>query len=166
MAYDSLAYWNVGAYDPIADFSYSANGFEVSFVNESDSASSFQWNFGNGVSSFATDTLIDFGMSGTFTVQLIAQHCDYSDTAEMIISLSDLGIDEIGEPLQIYPNPANEHVWIESSTNGNAEIYNSSGELIVRQRISPGENRLSLFGLNAGVYLIRFQGKSAFLIKQ
>jgi len=58
----------------------------------------------------------------------------------------------------MYPNPANEHVFI--STNGELEritVYNALGQLLVDDIITGKQIELNTSGFTAGVYMIRIE---------
>lgn len=66
------------------------------------------------------------------------------------------------EPVQVYPNPAGEHLWIESTSELHTmRLRNLQGELVQQQPLRPGAERhhLLLRHLPAGVYLLELQGK-------
>ncbi|MEL7531376.1 MAG: DUF4886 domain-containing protein, partial [Bacteroidota bacterium] len=53
VAFDSLSVWNVGRYDPVADFSFAQTANTVNFTHNVANTDSFYWDFGDG--SFSTD---------------------------------------------------------------------------------------------------------------
>ncbi|MEM9528322.1 MAG: M12 family metallo-peptidase [Bacteroidota bacterium] len=62
-----------------------------------------------------------------------------------------------GEPsAAIFPNPAQESVWIQSSfARGQYELLDLKGAVLQRGQLQEGARQVSLFGVPAGVYLVR-----------
>lgn len=72
--YDELPVCNLPANGstPTAEFSYSTNGTEVTFENESNGAFLYYWTFGNGDVSTEENPEYDFGEDGIYDVRLRA----------------------------------------------------------------------------------------------
>lgn len=62
---------------PQADFSYSTSELNVSFVNNSQNATSFEWNFGDNSSAMTRNPTHTYSRSGTYTVTLTAYNKNY-----------------------------------------------------------------------------------------
>lgn len=77
---------------PEANFAFTTDGTIVTFTNTSQLATNYLWNFGNGLTSMAVDTLINFGSSGNFPVTLIAENPCGADTIVQEISIVSSGI--------------------------------------------------------------------------
>ena len=106
--FDSLMNWNIGKYDPLANFSSSASpGNIVAFNNLSINASNYEWDFGDGNSSSITNPVHTYSSSGNYTVTLIANYCDYSDTIVQNVNTLLAGIATSMVPgyPSIFPNP-------------------------------------------------------------
>lgn len=73
---------------PQAKFSYSTNGLEVSFKNQSTNAQSYSWNFGNGKTSTQKDPTITYTSAGTYSVSLVASNGEKTDTYNQNVSVS------------------------------------------------------------------------------
>ena len=63
---------------PFAEFSYEVTGDpevgkEIRFINESENAVSFEWNFGDGYSSNEREPVYTYNSTGTFEVTLTAK---------------------------------------------------------------------------------------------
>ena len=106
--FDSLMNWNIGKYDPLANFSSSVSpGNIVAFNNLSINASNYEWDFGDGNSSSITNPVHTYSSSGNYTVTLIAHYCDYSDTIVQNVNTLLAGIETSMVPgyPSIFPNP-------------------------------------------------------------
>ena len=73
---------------PQAKFSYSTNGLEVTFKNQSTNAQSYSWNFGNGKTSTQKDPTITYTSAGTYSVSLVASNGEKTDTYKQNVSVS------------------------------------------------------------------------------
>ena len=62
------------------------------------------------------------------------------------------GVEEIKEPIFIYPNPAKEIATIGCSEVAEVQVYNAFGQLV---NTIHGTNEISVTGLAEGVYLLR-----------
>ncbi len=62
------------------------------------------------------------------------------------------GVEEIKEPIFIYPNPAKEMATIGGSEVAEVQVYNAFGQLV---NTIHGTNEISVTGLAEGVYLLR-----------
>ena len=62
------------------------------------------------------------------------------------------GVEEIKEPIFIYPNPAKEMATIGGSEVAEVQVYNAFGQLV---NTIHGTNEISVPGLAEGVYLLR-----------
>jgi len=75
---------NVYAQQPVASFS--ANQMQgcapliVNFINNSQNATSYRWDFGNGMSSTLPSPVITFNNAGNYTVKLVAQNASGADS--------------------------------------------------------------------------------------
>lgn len=57
---------------PDPGFSFSANGLQVTFTNESEGAASYTWNFGDGSGSSQANPVHEYDSAGTYVVTLFA----------------------------------------------------------------------------------------------
>ena len=79
--------------DPVASFSYSGSTVtpaQITFINQSENADRFYWDFGDGRTSIQTNPVITFQTAGTFTTMLIASSSATSkaDTATGSLTLT------------------------------------------------------------------------------
>ena len=79
---------NLSKAAPQAKYSYSTNGLEVTFRNQSTNAQSYSWNFGNGKTSTQKDPTITYSSAGTYSVSLTASNGETTDTYRQSISVS------------------------------------------------------------------------------
>ncbi|MBK7571144.1 MAG: T9SS type A sorting domain-containing protein [Bacteroidetes bacterium] len=69
----------------------------------------------------------------------------------------------------IYPNPANDKIYISSTINGNdnrlLKIYNSIGENVLSRMLTSNSEIINIEELTSGIYMICFDRKSKVFIK-
>ncbi len=86
---------------PTSDFSYTTNGAEVSFTNNSSGATSYIWDFGDGNTSGDTNPVHTYAGSGTYTVELLSGNTcgSVTSTQTVIISLEPVATFSAQQPL-------------------------------------------------------------------
>jgi len=62
---------------------------------------------------------------------------------------------ESASQLRLYPNPASDRIFIESSTDIKIEWYSASGQLVGRNALKAGKNELSVAHFSPGLYFYR-----------
>ncbi|MEM6345554.1 MAG: T9SS type A sorting domain-containing protein [Bacteroidota bacterium] len=158
VAFDSLSVWNVGRYDPKADFVFAQSGNTVNFTHNVVNTDSFYWDFGDG--SFSTDfnPVHDYPQTdSTFTVKLIAWRCGKTDTARAEINISTTSIQNIGDySVKIYPNPSPDKIYIETPHNQSftLTVYALDGAKLISK---PSAQEISLASLPNGLYLLELE---------
>ncbi|MBU0488012.1 MAG: PKD domain-containing protein [Bacteroidetes bacterium] len=143
--------------DVVAGFSSLATGTNVDFTNTSTNASTYWWDFGDGTTSALHDPSHDYGQSGIYTVTLIASNpCD-QDTTTALIDIT-VGISELRNGgILIYPNPAGDHVMIETESSERIEvqIFDVAGRELMSVSSEEFPHRISLSALASGFYLLK-----------
>lgn len=130
---DSLEVWNIGRFEPQANFSYVSEGLQYSFQHEALNAESFFWNFGDGESSELPAPVHTYNSEGEYTVTLIAERACVFDTTEAIISVTITDLDAAkSSGWRIFPNPATNKVMIQSSEpeRFHIAVYSINGTLV------------------------------------
>jgi hypothetical protein len=163
VAYDQLMYWNVGKYDPIADFNYINNGgYSVSFSNNSMEAEDYNWDFGDG--SFSTDPTPThfYSGAGIYNVKLMASKCGLTDTISDTISVVFANVETVASAtsLQLSPQPCSNLLTISSdSKNTNISdlvIFDLSGRKVYEQNaIDKKQFTLSVKEFSNGIYILK-----------
>lgn len=177
VVFDSLEKWFVGAYDSAvfvdADFESAANELSVSFNNTSLNATNYHWDFGDGTTTTDQHPYHTYSTSGTYTVTLTAFHCDSSDTAIQTLMLESIPVDTTIDDttindstlslnifqettVEFYPNPANESLWISTSTKQPMQfkMYNTNGAEVRAQKLVGKETySIDVNGLPRGLYI-------------
>ena len=153
---------------PVADFSYSIDMADVTFINNSQNASSFYWDFGD--SSFSTDInpVHTYASAADYVVLLKAlnENCGDSSLSKSI-KITDLLVDNINyiNSVKIFPNPSNGFITIAINKDYQAElaveITNISGKKVYNSSINTNQNinKIDLSYLSSGIYYLKLTSK-------
>lgn len=81
---------------------------------------------------------------------------------------SHVAIEEVKEDvLRVYPNPASDLLMVEIDKAGaDVELYDTRGQLVLRQSAVEGKNTLPISHLASGIYVLRCGEKVAKIVKQ
>lgn len=166
VVYESLLFWNVGKYDPKAQFAFTGGaGRQVSFQNASQNAATYQWQFGSGQSSdTAKNPTYTFTANGTYTVRLIASRCGRSDTTTQQVTVSATGVSNTEKfpEIQLYPNPVGDVLKVAGlPQDAHIEVLDLSGKRLPVYAEWLAENWVvSTAALPGGLYTIRIGTQS------
>ncbi len=135
----------------------------VVFTNNSQNATSYWWDFGDGTTSTDMNPYHYYPVPGDYTVMLVAanEHCD-PDTATVLISVVS-GTDEQGysRDITVSPNPASGYIYITATGTfamnavKKVEILSADGKTIRVLKDWYGRP-VDISGLPAGAYYLRF----------
>ena len=137
----------------------------VNFNNLSSSADSLLWDFGDNTTSTSLNPSHTYNSSGTFNVQLVVFNtCEnqlYTDTLSIPVFITDFNTvflkeSKIKTEINLYPNPAEDFIYIDYDSNLNSEVFDIFGNLI----LISSEKILNISSLKKGVYFINFTSKN------
>lgn len=77
-------------------------------------------------------------------------------TISMVLKATD--IDDVARPVSLYPNPANDIIYV----SGDCEIYDLNGLKLIESH----DRNVFVEGLRPGVYVVKVRGKIIKLIKR
>lgn len=152
---------------PVAAFSPNLNGYDVSFLNLSENATSYEWHFGDGSTSTEFEPAYTYTSGGNMPLYLVATNDCTSDTA--FYDLQSVSVDEkISEmTLEMYPNPCTSLVTLSAealrSDNGSCfvRVFSVDGRSVSNIQIpaTNSSNRctMDVSGLANGMYLVQVQ---------
>lgn len=168
--FDSLTTWNIGVFDPQANFSYNIDTASktANFLVNMANVTTYNWNFGDGGSSTQAEPSHQYADTGLYSVTLVVgDDCGRTDTLVQSIYVPQVqaqpnGIGNIGEDeFQVQPNPAKNIITIKtSSLIQSVTIYDLQGRLI---STTSEASTIDVSTLRPGSYLVEVKtakGKS------
>lgn len=88
IVFDSLSKWNIGKYDPVADFNQTSNSLSITLTNASSNSTNYSWDFGDSNYSSDENPTHTFLSGGNYEICLVASdNCGNSDSIYSTISL-------------------------------------------------------------------------------
>ncbi len=153
--YDSLQKWNVGNYDPKANFNFATNGLDVAFTNLSTLSDHYDWNFGDGSNSSEMSPTHSYLTNNSYNVTLKTSRCNQTDSITKTITITPQGVlSKHDSEFQFYPNPYIEKVNIKIPTTylgGVMVIKNQLGQIVYSTPINSSESSITNT-LTPGIY--------------
>lgn len=153
---DSLSIWNIGTFEPQANFSYTVNGLEVNFESTSQNTEFVEWQFGDGTISDNANASHIYPGPGSYLVKLVASDSCFSDTTTIELNLEITGQNSIERNWRVFPNPASREVMIQAEelAGFGIKVYGPDGKL-VREKYEAGKLiRLDFSDLPPGIYQV------------
>jgi len=141
------------------------NTFLVMFNNITNYATNYEWNFGDGTTSFEISPSHEFPGPGTYLVKLTAYNYYQYDRTEILVTVPEL---------QGMTNPTAYGVTLNTISMGTyrltignempsgitINLYSISGELIKSMKCNPGEEIIDLSGYAKGIYSLQVISKN------
>ena len=101
-----------------------------------------------------------------YTYCVVAEYADGFSVPECIVVKSDLGVDENEIKFAIYPNPANDILYINGgNTEYSYEMYNGMGQMVAKG-FANGTEQINVSGMTKGVYFLRFTSGTQVLVEK
>ncbi len=137
--------------------------FNISDSNTNLSNFNWLWYYGNG------DTVsqkypkgIFYKDSGTYKVFLTIDNgnCKIIDSITFILNKVMSGINTIRQLANLYPNPTNGELTINTPVSGVLNLYNLEGKLLISEKVIADQiNTLNLVNLSEGIYFIAIENE-------
>ncbi|WNJ18403.1 T9SS-dependent choice-of-anchor J family protein [Pontibacter sp. G13] len=150
---------------PIADFTYSVAGGEVTF-DATSTGDSVSWDFGDGnMGGNESTTIHTYAQNDTFKVTLEVLNDCGSTTVVKTINLTTVGLnnDLLAGNIKMHPNPASAWLTLEFEAlpqgNWDVKVFSMDGRTVVREQLTSTQGtfnqRLSVKHLAQGVYTVQ-----------
>ena len=151
-----------------ANFTSDTTGICVShFINFTSTSTgeidTYEWTFEGGTPSSSNEAnpTIQYLEAGEFDVTLTVSGGGVSDTKtveEYVHVEVCSGINDVNNhSVHLYPNPANDILYIESESAVDYFIINSVGEQVLTNSLERGVNKVNVSGLMPGAYFVRIR---------
>ncbi|MCX7697142.1 MAG: M14 family zinc carboxypeptidase [Bacteroidales bacterium] len=145
---------------PIANFYHELAGNIVSFYNTSQYATSYYWNFGDGVVSTLPNPVHEYNHPGQYEVYLVASNNCGSDTLKQLIDV--ISSEEEVILFLVFPNPVEHYLNIEKAEEITyLEILTIDGKILFKTR-NMGAQTLSIdfSSFEKGLYMLVLHAKN------
>lgn len=149
---------------PIAYYSYRENQTKINFINFSQNADRFYWDFGDGSNSTDKNPKHDYLTSGQYITSLIASNICGVDTFELVIDIEIENIEEINN--SIYPNPTDGIITIQGDKIQSIKITDAKGCIIKHITTADKYHVVDLSNEAKGFYFINVITQKEVLIKK
>jgi len=150
---------------PVAAFSPNLSGYDISFLNLSENATSYEWHFGDGTTSTEFEPSYTYTLGGNMPMYLVATNNCTSDTAFLDlenVSVSDPSTEMV---FDVYPNPCASDLTVTLPTDailggtGTVSIISVDGRVMLgRSFVSTAsgiKTVLDVSDLTNGIYLLQ-----------
>ncbi|MEI6523960.1 MAG: T9SS type A sorting domain-containing protein [Bacteroidota bacterium] len=175
VVFQNMEQWNIGDFDPLANFEIGSGvgAGEFVFTNLSENSTEYTWDFGDGTAlSTESNPLHVYAEQGNYNVMLVSKKCNRMDTIIQNLNyffLSDTK--NLKENMfDIFPNPNKDVLKIEMQTNfsGSLQIRDALGKEIYNANL---QNNISNFTIDTkdfkgGLYFISFRNEIGEVFKK
>ncbi|MDR4894504.1 MULTISPECIES: PKD domain-containing protein [unclassified Chryseobacterium] len=160
--YNQPGKWYVTNNDVHSRFTYQMNGAgTVQFTNTTQNAANYSWDFGDGTTSTLENPAHTYTTGGNYNVKLTTDACGATTTKMKLVVVSTLNTSEtlMENGIQIYPNPALEHIDIVSKKKFEVISLTEASGKIMSYHLNKTETgyRISLQHLTSGVYFLQYK---------
>lgn len=141
---------------PTADFSILQNNgsFVIQFLNNSNNATSYAWDFGDGNSSQETNPSHLYATGGDFVVTLTASNGDCNDI--FTFNVNNVSVEENHiQVMSIYPNPSHSCINIQTPMQTQLTIMDITGKQMMNFTTTQSITQLDIQTLPVGLYVVK-----------
>jgi hypothetical protein len=101
---------------------------------------------------------------GMANVQLCFRYVGFDGADAAIENVEISFLTSIGQfetnSIKLFPNPAQDVLFIDGSDERTVRMYDASGKMVVAKHLLPSENQLSISGLSKGVYIVTVESQN------
>jgi len=154
----------------IANFNFTQNQAIVDFQNLSANATSYYWDFGNGIFSVEENPTHIFTIDGTYEVKLISSNNCGDDTLSQTVIIQGLVSNSITNvnSIEIFPNPAYEVLNISFTSNQQQiiaiKIIDVIGKTLWSEELQNHKGfykkTIDLNNISSGIYIISINNEN------
>lgn len=152
--------------NPMADFTYSSNGLDVTFTDASTAGNnvSYMWDFGDGDTSSVQSPNHTYTLPGAYNACLtVTDDCGSNTMCDSVFVTQITGIANVvkDDQIEVYPNPFKDNLTIKFGAVevSSISLFDNLGKMVVKRTINSNQTQLSLNELPKGVYTIQFESK-------
>jgi hypothetical protein len=164
VVFQNMEQWNIGVFDPLANFEIGSGvgAGEFVFTNLSENSTEYTWDFGDGTAlSTEANPLHVYAEQGNYNVMLVSKKCNRMDTIIQNLNYYILsGIENYKEEkISVFPNPNKGIFQLICPTNSsfNYELVSPTGQLIKLGTIQNAKNNVDFdcSNISKGIYYLK-----------
>ena len=155
-----------------AGFDYVVNENEVTFINSSQNATFFQWDFGdNSAESTEQNPIHQYAQPGIYMVTLVATNPLCGSAITQVVEVVFTSTEEINSKatIEVFPNPVVDQLTVKFQKRGQAntiKIYHQNGKLVYeKDQFYDEKINIDLSDLPAGMYFLQALNERDFLVE-
>jgi PKD repeat protein len=161
IVFDHMDTWLITANDVHSQFSFTFPSAQtVQFTNQSQSATSYLWSFGDGTTSALENPQHYYNLPGNYTVSLTTNACGGNSTKTKLLTINNLSTTENSKnSVQIYPNPTSNFINVTADSKFVLiSLQDISGRIIIPDwKKTESGYRIFLQHLPSGIYLLQYK---------
>ncbi|WP_317197628.1 PKD domain-containing protein [Chryseobacterium tagetis] len=161
IVFDHMDTWLITANDVHSQFSFTFPSAQtVQFTNQSQSATSYLWSFGDGTTSALENPQHYYNIPGNYTVSLTTNACGGNSTKTKFLTINNLSTTENSKnTVHIYPNPTSNFINVTTDSKFVLiSLQDISGRIITPDwKKTESGYRISLQHLPGGIYLLHYK---------
>lgn len=160
VVFNQMDTWYINSNDANSYFTYQETTPQtVQFTNQTQNATTYLWNFGDGTTSTQQNPTHTYQNAGNYQVSLTTNACATNSTKTKTVNVTTLGTEEVNKlKFKIYPNPTSDLLFIDSKDKiSDFKIVDMSGRAVsVNLKTSDSGYTTSLHHLLKGIYIVQF----------
>lgn len=149
------------------DFNYTTNDKMITFELDETNISWVSWDFGDGNYSNEISPINTYSDYGSYDVKLtiysVIESLNINKTIKVEKEITGIG-DISSKNLNVYPNPANSYIRVNSENATDLKIYNIRGQLVQQVFVNTGHNIIDVSNLKTGFYTVSCNNQNIKLI--
>lgn len=157
VVFNDTSYWNINYIQVQAGFTFEAHNNTIHFINtsEGDVELSYEWDFGDGITSTEDNPIHIYEIPGLYAVRLTAKGCKTTNTSSRFINIVVSSLDEQDDYPLIIPNPAKDKIIISNDSFRSLEIFNHLGNMIYQEEMQQDNTTIDVSGYSKGIYFVK-----------
>ena len=156
---------------PLAIFEFEVEGRKVFFKNQSNHASRYFWEFGDGKNSDQENPIHEYEEGGTYQVTLnaINSGCGATTSTNVNLTITSTNNDFSSPLLKIYPNPLVHSLnleWTGTLKDTQILVLNTNGQEMIDGRLDEQFMNWSVVGWPSGIYWVVVKQKGLKIVQK
>jgi hypothetical protein len=155
---------------PTAGFSFVEKQLSVEFIDESENAAKWYWEFSDTRTSTNREPVLTFAEGDHFAIQVVRNRACADTILRSLVVTSLPEADNPFTEVRVYPVPASDFITIDPGAMASnddlvIEIFSAGGRPLLRKHLPPGRqtSTIGLASFPAGTYILRISSGNEYL---